>query len=416
MPPIRRVLALSHFNVGINRVFEDYCNGISANASEYHFIDYVDAYRKFGHCGFEDYIERFAAKHGITHVVFVWWSCDLTFDPTFLARLASKARLVMNFFDTEYFFEGVDRYLAQSADLVMLPDELSRHRYEHLGIPAHTSFALFDRHAYRRDPEIRPDIDVAFVGNIKQADRAEYIHFLKSNGIRVEAFGHGTDNGFVDFDDMVRLFNRARINLNFTGTSNFDNYAITLPRINQRIRQSKGRPIEIALSGGFILSQYAVGIEAMFEPGREFDVFRTKEELLSKVRHYLDHEDERSAMALRAHERAIANYDTERGFAKIFAKLDSLPRQTPTSLYLDKEFRRNYVAFRFFYLALFLLEGKFARAVEELSVGARTGRIAWSAAYHFFIRGVLHFLREHPRLEAIAKGARSRLPWIRIKY
>lgn len=413
--PPRRVLVLSHFNVGINRVFEDYCHGIHANVDEYHYLDYIEVYQRNGRRKFEQHIEDIVTKNRITHVFLIWWSCDLTFDAAFVARLACHARIIMNFFDTEYFFEGVDRYYAQSADLVVLPDDLSRYRYEHLCIPAHTSFALFDGSAYLANKAVKHDIDVSFVGNLKQSDRAEYIQFLRENGINVQVYGVGSENGFISFDEMIGVFNRSRINLNFTGTANFDNYAIDLPRINQRIKQSKGRPIEIALCGGFILTQHAAGIERMFTPGDEFDTFLSKEQLLAKIIHYLGHEDQRAAMAQRAHLRALSNYDAVAGFRMVFEKLETLPRPQIESLYLDKGFLRNYAAFRLFHIALFLLQGRLVRVVEEVAIVVKGGGLAPFAAYHFAIRGVLHYLREHPRLEQFFKRARRWIPF-KLKY
>lgn len=410
----RKALAFSHFNFGINRVFEDYCQGIRANVEEYHYLDYIEEYRRLGKRRFEQMVERFIADKNITHVFLIWWSCDLTIDADFIARLAAKVRVVMNFFDTEYFFEGVDRYYAQFADLVVLPDQLSRYRYEHLCIPAHTSFALFDGQAYRAEEKIERDIDVSFIGNLKQADRGEYVQYLREYGIRVQTYGVGSDNGFVSFDEMIRIFNRSRINLNFTGTASFDNYAIDLPRINQRIKQSKGRPIEIALCGGFILSQYATGIERMFSL-EEFDTFRSKEELLVKVVYYLEHEAQRSEMAHRSHLRALANYDAVAGFRLVLDKLDSLPRPDLSQIYLDRSFRRNYAAFRFFYISLFMLQGRLTRVAEELSVIVAGRCLDPVAAYHFAIRGLLHHLREHHKLEQVFKSVRRWLP-LKLKY
>lgn len=411
----RKALAFSHFNFGINRIFEDYCQGIRANVEEYHYLDYIEEYRRLGKRRFEQMVETLIADKNITHVFLIWWSCDLTFDTDFIARLASKVRVVMNFFDTEYFFEGVDRYYAQFADLVLLPDELSRYRYEHLCIPAYTSFSLFNGQAYLAKEKIKQDIDVSFIGNLKQADRAEYVHFLREHGIRVQTYGVGSDNGFISFDEMIRIFNRSRINLNFTGTASFDNYAIDLPRINQRIKQSKGRPIEIALCGGFILSQHAAGIERMFSLEEEFDTFRSKEELLAKVVYYLEHANLRSEMAHRGYLRALTNYDAVAGFRLALDKLDLIPRPHLSRPYLDRSFRRHYAAFRFFYVALFMLQGRLARVVEEFAVIVAGRCLDPVAAYHFAIRGVLHYLREHPKLEQVFKSVRRWLP-LKLKY
>ncbi|BEV73308.1 MULTISPECIES: glycosyltransferase [unclassified Paludibacterium] len=411
-----RVLVLSHFNDGINRVFEDYCNGIRRNAGVYRYIDYIETYHQLGRRRLESLIDEEVEKYAITHVFFVWWSCDLTFSLDYLSRLSSKAKIVINYFDTEYFFEGVDRYYAQVASLVLLPDWLSRYRYEHLNIPAHTSFALYDKSAYKKLDSIEKDIDVSFVGNLKQSNRAEYIDYLRSNGVNVQTYGVGSENGFASFEKMIEVFNRSKINLNFTGTADFSGYAIRLPSINQRIKQSKGRPIEIALCGGFVLSQHAAGIENMFALGDEFDVFHTREELLEKVRLYLSENNRREAMAQQAYERAIKTYDIDSGFKLVFDKLNGgnlINNSVPVCQ--DVEFRRNYAAFRFFYVMLFLLQFKIKLAFEEVWVVIKTRRINFSAAYHFSIRGLLHYLRARPKLEQFFKNIRKVVP-VKLKY
>jgi hypothetical protein len=146
-----KILVLSHYNKNINKVFDSYCNGIKSNCKDYYYIDYIDLYLQKGQKLFEKHIEDIVADKKIEAIFFIWWSCDLTMDLHFLERLSQKTKLIMNFFDTEYYFEAVDRYYAQLADLVILPDSLSRYRYEHLGIYAHTSFALYNGDDYKNN-------------------------------------------------------------------------------------------------------------------------------------------------------------------------------------------------------------------------------------------------------------------------
>src|ERR1051326_653044 len=241
------VLVFSHL-IHSNRVFEDYCNGIRVNCRNYHYVDYIHEYLIYGKERFEKRIERLILEKQIDYIFFIWWSTDLTFDLRFIAKLSSQATVVINYFDSEYFFDDIDRYYAQVADLVILPDCLARYKFEQLNINALTTFALYDKHFYRWDSGRKKNVDVSFVGNLKHADRMQYIDYLKSHGINVQTFGIGSDNGFISFEEMVGVFNTSKINLNFTALSNLKNYVIQPPRINQRIRQSKGRPIEIALT------------------------------------------------------------------------------------------------------------------------------------------------------------------------
>lgn len=111
------VLVLSHFYEG-NRIFEDYCSGIKAQCGNYTYVDYIERYLTLGKVKFEKEIETLVIDQKIDCLFFIWWSSDLTFDLKFIEKLSSLTTIIINYFDTEYYFEGVDRYYAQLADLI----------------------------------------------------------------------------------------------------------------------------------------------------------------------------------------------------------------------------------------------------------------------------------------------------------
>jgi len=410
----RTVLTLSSYNDNINRVFEDYCYGIQSNSERCFYIDYSRRYADIGGVGLKNEILDLIRQENVDTVFLILWSSDMTFDIDFLEEIGKKTQIVMNFFDTEYFFQNVDRYYAQVADLVILPDYLARFGYEHLGIPAHTSFALFDKRHYRRLNREK-DIDVSFVGNLLQADRKDYVQFLRDNGIKVETYGVGSENGFVDFERMVEVFNRSRINLNFTSTSNSANYVAKVPSINQRIRQSKGRPIEIALCGGFVLTQNAPGIEHMFDPQSEISIFQDKRQLLDLVRARLADPEGTRAMADKAHARALRQYDVVNGFKVVFDKVENGPGKADLPIHRDLEFIRGLAAFRFYYLVVFALRGRFALAAEELALIWKHRRLSLGQAYYSAIKGLTFHLRGNRKATAVLKRLRETLG-LKAKY
>lgn len=369
--PERNVMVISHL-WKTNTICENYCDGIKENSDNYCFVDYMDLYIQTGKNLFEKRIEGMIAERRINYIFFILGSSDLTFDIDFIKKLSRSSFIVMNFFDTEYFFDSSDKYYAQAANLVLLPDYLSKFRYELLNINAICSFSLFSKSRYSRSQNSEKNTDVSFVGSLLTKNRKEHIDYLVANNIKVKPYGEGTPNGYVGFDSMLDIFRTSKINLNFTSI-NADSTLFGL-NINNRIKQSKGRPIEIALCGGFVLSEYAPGMENMFEIGKEMDVFRTKEELLEKIRYYLANEKEREDIARRAHERAVRNYDARAVFAKIFENIDTYEKKDP-GIYVDKEFIRNYATFRFLYIGLFLLNGKYKNALEEFRVFLKYRRI-----------------------------------------
>lgn len=388
----KNVMVISHF-WKTNTIFEDYCNGIKANSDDYCFVDYMDSYIQAGKKMFEKRIEEMIIKKRINYIFFILGSSDLTFDIRFIERLSKSSVMVMNFFDTECFFDPVDKYYAQAADLVLLPDYLAKFKYELLNINTICTFSLFSKNRYSACGDLEKNKDVTFVGNFINKNRKKYIDYLLENDIKIEPYGEGAKNGYVSFSRMVNIFGTSKINLNFTGTHN--DSALFGMNINNRIKQCKGRPIEVALCGGFVLSEYAPGIENMFEIGKEIDVFRTKEELLEKIKYYLVNEKAREDIAKRGRERALKDYDAETAFAKIFSNIDKYVKKD-SSVYLDSDFIRNYATFRLLYIGLCLLNRKYKNMFEELCLFLKYRKINYHSAriYSRYLAGVFFYRRK----------------------
>lgn len=92
-------------------------------------------------------------------------------------------------------------------------------------------------------------------------------------------------------DDLQQLLARTKIVLNITRTDFFG-----------------ARPESICVClrrwppDAFLLTDYCEEIEDLFRIGREIEVFRSSGELVDKVRHYLDNDDQRLDIARRGHE------------------------------------------------------------------------------------------------------------------
>jgi len=392
----RNVMVIMSHVRKTNIILENYCNGIKANSSNYYFVDYIDLYLQVGKKKFEERIENLVIEKEINYIFFILLSCDLTFDIHFIEKLSKLSFIVMNFFDTEYYFESVDRYYAQLADLVLLPDYLSKYRYELLNINAMCTFSLFSKNHYSGCDDSEKNIDVSFVGNFINKTRKKYIDYLIENEIKVKPYGAGTFNGYVNFNKMINIFSRSKINLNFTGTDS--DVASLCLNINNRIKQCKGRPIEVALCGGFVLSEYVPGIENMFEIGKEIDVFHTKKELLEKIKYYLANEKEREDIARRGHERALKDYDAETAFTKIFSMLYKYTKRD-SNIYLDDDFIRNYATYRFFYIGRSLFDRKFKILFEEFCIFLKYRKINYLSAYEYLRYSAWLFLDRHKRIK-----------------
>ena len=160
--------------------------------------------------------------------------------------------------------------------------------------------------------------DVSFVGSM-YGYRAKWIEALRENGVTVSCFGHKTENGVIDAGEVPRVYQASRISLNFSGQGQ-----------NQRDakgphgRQLKARTFEVPGAGGFLLTENAPGLERYFRINKEVATFESVTDLVSKVRHYLDHPDERDEIAVAGHERTIAEHTYDRRISEMLHKLEPL--------------------------------------------------------------------------------------------
>lgn len=361
-----------------NSIYNSYTHGIVQNYPQTIVIDYFDLYFQYGKKKFEAQILNEIRKNSIDMVFINFVSGDITFDLRFLEVLASKCFMMMNFYDTELFFEPIDRYYAQCADLVLLPTASNfTHSYKLLGIDALATFSLFDTKAYKKHA-CSKDIDISFVGDVSKKSRKKFLDALSASGYDVQIFGHGTKNGPVSFEKMNQIFSRSKINLNFSDTveeRNFNTHTNTdytiVPKIMQYMTQLKGRSIEASLCGGFVLTQYAVGIEEMFE-NDEIATFQDEAELIQKVQYYLHNDSLREQMQEKAYQKALERFDATKVFSKIFKNIH-LQNRSEKKIFTDKDFLRHYGSYHSLYLFNFLFKLRFFDAVQEWKIIQQNG-------------------------------------------
>jgi hypothetical protein len=364
-----KALIISRYHDDIsNPIYNAYVRGIQSQCSIIHFVDYFDQIGALGKDGFEDQIITILEQENINLIFFIFVSGDPILDPYFIQKVATNRFIAMVFWDTEQFFEQIDRYYAQLADLVILPANYEYiYKLNLLGINAICPFSLFDSTKYKPNAtNMEQNIDVSFVGEVTKGKRKEYINYLEENGIDIQAYGSGTKNGRVSFERVVDIFNTSKINLSFTGTYDNSTYSFC-SNINNRILQNKGKPIEIALCGGFVLTEYVPGIEKVF-PNKSIDTFSTKEELLKKVKYYLNNEQLRQTMKNEAYQYSINHYDSIIAFKKIFSTINSITPKKEKELILDNIFIKIYNTFHLFYVIAFLSQGRISLAVDELKI------------------------------------------------
>ncbi|MHB8918290.1 MAG: glycosyltransferase family protein, partial [Desulfocucumaceae bacterium] len=133
------------------------------------------------------------------------------------------------------------------------------------------------------DQGLARDIDVCFWGSVPAGGkREEYINYLRENGVQV-----CTRNYRVGTERYSQILNRSKI-------------ALGLGKDGEVSFRLDSRALDILSSGCLLLQEGNIG-----ELGPEVDYvpFPGKEELLEKIRHYLDNPGKRQAIARTGHDR-----------------------------------------------------------------------------------------------------------------
>jgi len=233
------------------------------------------------------------------------------FDKRTILRISEETpSITLNWFaDDDWRFHIFSKYWAPSFNFCTTTHRESLQNYLQLGYDniVMTQWAANDA-IYKNLNTAEKDIDVSFVG-AAHGNRKYCLKYLENNGIHVECFGNGWKNGRINQDEVVRVFNRSKINLNFSASS----VGLT--------SQIKGRVFEIPLSGGFMLTEFAPHLDQYLTPGKEVAVFESLPDLANKIRYFLLHDEERRRIANAGYRRSLAEHTYKQRFNKIFSEI-----------------------------------------------------------------------------------------------
>jgi spore maturation protein CgeB len=110
--------------------------------------------------------------------------------------------------------------------------------------------------------------------------------------------------GIADYTTrMPRVFRKSRINLN-----------ITLRCITSGVSL---RVLDVLAAGGFLLTSYTPEIEEYFTDGVDLAIARTPEEMIKKAAYYLEHEEERKAIAVNGQKKVFEKFS----YAKLLPRV-----------------------------------------------------------------------------------------------
>lgn len=239
--------------------------------------------------------------------IFTWLTWDEFFIETLMEinKLSPKTKTVVIFGDDTIQFNDFSRYYALLFNYVFTTLKSYQKRYKEEGIPDVYFTSLTDAISFH-PIKTEKKYDVTFIGSQKldQSGRYEFIKYLKDNGVKVRVFGFGWENfpdlkevygGALESEEVVNVINQSKINLCFSK----DNFGRP---------QMKAKIFEVGACKSFALCEYASDYTNYFKEGKEILFFRTKEELLEKVKYYVRNENEREEHAQAAYKKIVNEY------------------------------------------------------------------------------------------------------------
>ena len=271
-------------------------------------------------------------------LVFVFMYTD-ELSPETIRRLRAKTTIIGWFSDDQWRFDNYSRHYATAFSWVATTYSKAPAQYATLGQKnVIRSMWFCDADAYT-PVDCTKDTEVSFVG-LKNEGRAALAGQIRAAGIPLSLFGGGWDGGRLSQSDLIRLFSRSKINLNLVSPRSLwernsfgrlfarrslnrfvpDFHVIDNVRswLGQSILQIKGRSFEIAACGGFCISGYADDFETYYKENEELVFYGSSEDLIEKIRYYMAHPEECSAIAKAGYVRTLAEHTAEKRFGAMF--------------------------------------------------------------------------------------------------
>lgn len=155
--------------------------------------------------------------------------------------------------------------------------------------------------------EIIKKYDVGFVGHVQETPN--YNGFTRVDALdrlfkEFPNFYYGSRNpAFPEknlFEDAARKFSLSKIAFNISIKDD----------VNMRV-------FETLSTGSFLLTNWLPTLGELFEDGKHLVTYKTLDEMVEKARYYLEHEDEREAIAKAGHEEFMKKHTYKHRVKKI---------------------------------------------------------------------------------------------------
>lgn len=239
---------------------------------------------------YEIWLETFQLVRESTSAILINWSTD---DSWKYEQFSKFVAPVFHIFATTY-QDALEKFSGDGRSNALL-----------------TQWAANSMHLSEPLPAQQCRYKVSFVGTA-YGNRTQWIVALEKCGIHVDCFGHGWENGSVSTEEISEIMRSSIISLNFA-----DSGMVMQGLVPGRSRQIKARVFEVPGAGGFLMTEYANGLENWYRIDEEISVFESPADLAIKINYFLDHPQERDRIAMAGYIRTRDEHSYEMRLGKI---------------------------------------------------------------------------------------------------
>jgi len=169
-----------------------------------------------------------------------------------------------------------------------------------------------DPRLFKRENGKERDIDVLFIGDC-YGIRGEIVAYLERRGIKVDCYGNGWPNGYVNADQNIALSARARIILGI-GTVGHCSDVFTI----------KLRDFDALMTGALYITHRNPDLCKIFKEGEEIECYDSPQEAANKISYYLEHQVERERIGRNGQTKAVSDHNWDERLVSTFRKLGLL--------------------------------------------------------------------------------------------
>lgn len=236
------------------------------------------------------------------------WVQDLySINSTFLKRIKPSVSLVIGQHAASTLPDTLD---LSAYDLLLSSFPPTIDYFRNKGIPAELHRLGFEPRILSNYTQICRDIKVSFIGSLQEihSSRRKFLEDICNKNIPLKLWAPEKDmkqlnkkspliNRYVGSAwgyQMYHIIHRSKITLNHHGD--------ILPFANNM------RLFEATGMGALLVTDWKKNISDIFEPDKEIITYKTPEECAEKIQYYLEHDEERVAIARAGQERTLKEH------------------------------------------------------------------------------------------------------------